>query len=106
MASLNSLRDLEMRLAKVDIELHGDGSLKSREQATLPSLQDRLGLTAWASWYNTVEPTGTQKQDLQMVKDAMPALSTELAAIMNEANTIKQALYNAGSPYLRGDLPK
>ncbi len=103
--SLNTLRALEIRLAKVDIALHGDASIAKRDQAVLPSLQDRLGLAAYSSWYNTTEPTGTQKQDLQMVKDALPALTTELVAIMNEAQTIKQTLYNEGTPYLRGDLP-
>jgi hypothetical protein len=105
-ANLSALRDLEIRLAKVDIALHGDGSLKSREQPVMPSLQERLGLTAWASWYNTVEPTGTQKQDLQIVKDALPALTTELASIMEAAISIKEELYRSGAPYLRGDLPK
>ncbi len=103
---LSLLRKLEVRLEEVNIVLNGDGSLKKREQAVLPGLGDRLGLTAWASWYTTAEPTGTQKQDLEMVKAALPDVRTELQDIMAKAQTIKAQLYEEGAPYLRGDLPE
>jgi hypothetical protein len=104
-ALLNGLRDLELRLKPIDIALHGDASLAKREFAVLPSLQDRLGITAWGSWSSTSQPTGTQKQQLQIVKEQLPKLATDLKAIMAEAEAIKAKLYEAGTPYLRGDLP-
>ena len=104
-AMLNTLRDLEDQLAIVSLALNGDQSLAKREYITLPSLQNRIGITAWGSWSNTSEPTGTQKQQLKIVEEALPKLTADLQSIMGEAKKVKEALYKAGAPYLRGDLP-
>ena len=105
-ALLNTLRELELQLVDIDVALHGDGSMAKREYATLPSLQMRLGITAWGSWSSTSKPTGTQRQQLDYVKVTLPELTTSLKAIMAQAETIKTQLYQAGAPYLRGDLPE
>jgi hypothetical protein len=105
-ALLNSLRDLEGRLEVINMALNGDQSLAKREYITLPNLQTRLGITAWGSFSATSAPTGTQRQQLKIVQDELPKLSADLQAIMGEAKKIKEQLYKAGSPYLRGDLPE
>lgn len=102
---LTLLRKLEKRLSESAILLYGDGSISKREMPTLPGLQNRLGLAAWGSWNNSSAPTGTMKQDLQIVKDALPGLRSELEDIMAKTEGIKKALYKEGAPYLRGDLP-
>lgn len=103
---LNQLRELELQLGNIDIALHGDASLAKREFPTLPGLQERLGLTAWGSWYNTSAPTGTQRQQVAFVKAELPKITNELKTIMAQAEAIKNKLYKAGAPYLRGDLPE
>jgi hypothetical protein len=104
-ALLNTLRELELKLVDIDVTMHGDGSLAKREYTTLPSLQNRLGITAWGSFSNTSKPTGTQRQQLDYVKAALPQLTNDLKTIMGQAEGIKIQLYRAGAPYLRGDLP-
>ena len=104
--NLGLLRQLETRLNDVNILLHGDGVIQKKEKAVLPGMMDRLGLTAWGSWYNTSAPTGTQQQQLQMVKDALPEMKQELRDINGKAQGIKDELYKAGAPYLKGDLPE
>jgi hypothetical protein len=104
--NLNLLRKLENRLNDSRILIYGDASLSKREQATLPSLMNRLGLTAWGSWYTTSAPTGTQRQQLQYVQEALPDLTQELKDINGKAQMIKQDLYKAGAPLLKGDLPE
>jgi hypothetical protein len=64
-----------------------------------------LGITAWGSFSNTSKPTGTQRQQLDYVKAALPQLTNDLKTIMGQAEGIKMQLYRAGAPYLRGDLP-
>jgi photosystem II stability/assembly factor-like uncharacterized protein len=104
--NLNLLRKLENRLNDSRILIYGDASLSKREQATLPSLMNRLGLTAWGSWYTTSAPTGTQRQQLQYVQEALPDLTQELKDINGKAQMIKKDLYKSGAPLLRGDLPE
>lgn len=103
---LNEMSEVELQLAELDILLNGDNSLKKREFETLPSLNERLGLTVWGSWYSTNATTGVQKQDLAIVKDALPQLELELKAIEDKINNWKAYLYEQGGPYLKGDYPK
>lgn len=102
---LNNLRKLEQRLIPIEIALYGDRNLAELEFAVLPGLTTRMGLTKWYSWSSTSEPNSTQRTNLSVVREALPQVQAELKKINDETNAIKEQMYKAGAPYLRGDFP-
>ncbi|MCT4622178.1 MAG: glycosyl hydrolase [Schleiferiaceae bacterium] len=101
---LAELRKLEERMMALDLQLYGDKSMKKREFETAPSLNDRINGTVWNSWYSSSETTAMQKDNLAIVKEAIPGLRTELESIEAELMKLKEYLYESGGPKLKGDL--
>ena len=104
LAKLAEIRVLEERMMALNIKMNGDGSIKKREFETPPSLNSRYGGTVWNSWYSTSAPTAMQKENLEIVKQAMPAVKQELQSIDAEVEKLKTYFYSVGGPYLKGDL--
>jgi hypothetical protein len=104
LTKLAEIRALEERMMKLDIMMNGDGSLKKREFETPPSLNDRFGGTVWNSWYSTNAPTAMQKENLEIVKEAMPSIKQELKNIEAEVEKLKVYFYSVGGPFLEGDM--
>jgi photosystem II stability/assembly factor-like uncharacterized protein len=102
---LNELRTLELQLAEIDVALNGDNSLASREFATLPGLNRRISMARWIVNSTTSAPTGTLEKEVALVNSQLPNLQASLQNIADAASQILQQLYDAGAPYLRGDLP-
>lgn len=103
---LDSLRSLEYAMAKVSVKLHGDETRSSREFETPPSIKDRIGSVTWNSYSSTSAPTGTQRQNLQIVKEEYEELRADLDHIGQKAETLQQQLEKAGAPYLGDRLPE
>ena len=94
---------LELRLAAVNITLNGNNSLKKREFEVLPGINERMGLATWSSWYSTNATTGIQKQDLEIVRNAIPEMNKELMEIEIDVDNIKAYFYSVGGTTLKND---
>ena len=106
LTKMADIRALEERMMVLNIQMNGDASLSKREFETPPSLSGRLGGTVWNSWYSTSAPTAMQKENLEIVKEALPGIKQELTSISAEVDTLKAAFYAAGGAYLEGDMPE
>jgi photosystem II stability/assembly factor-like uncharacterized protein len=104
LAKLAEIRVLEERMMNLDIKINGDASVKKREFETVPSLNDRFGGTVWNSWSSTSAPTTMQKENLEIVKQAMPTIKQELKSIEAEVDGLKEYLYSVGGPFIDGDM--
>ena len=106
MSALKPLSDLEMKLQKLDINLHGDKTLGKHQFEIEPSILDRVGLAAWSSYSNQNASTNIQKDDYNIAKEELKAVLKEMATINQKLTAIEGILNMKGAPYLNMELPK
>ncbi|NVK28466.1 MAG: glycosyl hydrolase [Flavobacteriia bacterium] len=106
MELLADLRTLSNTLEDMNIEINGDASLTKKEFETPTSLGDILGITAWGSYSTTSGVTQTQRDGLSTVQAELSELVQSLQTSGDQLLIIKQQAYDAGAPYLEGDLPQ
>lgn len=95
---LDRTQQVRLQLENMQIQINGDQRVASLEKETLPGLSSRLNSVIWNSWYSSGDPTGIQKQQLQMVSNALPALRTDLSKAALAASEIYQELLEVGMP--------
>lgn len=105
-ADLATLRTISNELADIRIILSGDQSLTRREFETTTSLNDILGITAWGASASSASPNQTQRMGLETVETELVDVINRLKASAQQLEEIKQHAYDAGAPYLEGDLPE
>ncbi len=103
---LDTLRNLELQIADLEITLEGDESLSKRNYDTPTSLKSRLGSVYWNSYGTTGAPTGAQRENLKFVKETYKSSLAEMRQISARADEIQAQLREVGAPYLEGDLPE
>lgn len=103
---LDSLRTLEYRMADIEIQISGDRSLAKRDFETPPSLTDRMGSVAWNSFNSTSAPTGSQRENLKIVKEEYQEILGLVKSVDQRVKAIQEQLVEAGAPYLEDQLPE
>jgi photosystem II stability/assembly factor-like uncharacterized protein len=106
MSSLKVLGDLEIRLQKLNIDLHGDKTLGKHQFEIEPSTLDRVGLAAWSSYSNQNASTEIQNNDYTIAKDELKIIIKEIKNINAQLFSIENILNMKGAPYLNMELPK
>lgn len=106
LALMDDLRKIEMDLMDLKIQLNGDPSLSSRNYDTPPSLTDRLSNAAWTSFSSTSAPTGTQRSNLNIVKEEYPQLRSDYLAIKDRLEQIGKQLEAQGAMVPGADIPE
>ncbi|MFZ2492266.1 MAG: glycosyl hydrolase [Thermoanaerobaculia bacterium] len=104
---LDRLRDVELRLKDLQEKLTGGSVLARAQEATGPSIMERVETVIEGHWQNTSGPTQTHVQGYQLaaaefapVLDALTKLvETDLATIEREADA-------AGAPWTPGRVPR
>lgn len=82
LALREDVRKLELQLMDLDEVLSGDPTKPRRSEPEMPGLLGRLQNVVGGIWSAQREPTGTHRQNLKIVKDAMPDLLSELRTIV------------------------
>lgn len=101
-AAMNDLKD---RLHQLKITLDGDATLSSREFATVPSISNRLGMTAYYAWSVRSEPTQQQLENAAYIREAMGPVLDELRSIDGSLTELYNQMDSSGLPYLPGQIP-
>jgi photosystem II stability/assembly factor-like uncharacterized protein len=104
--TLSNIKDLEMRLFKVNEALNGDGTKSSREFETLPGISSRVSFVVWNLYSTTSAPTQTFIDDYNLAYELTKPVLDELEEITNEIETIEEELDKVNAPYTPGRLPK
>ncbi len=81
--------------------LLGDATVRSRREAVLPGLRDRIQRVVGAFW-STADPTTTHRRQAEIVEEALPAAEAELARLLAELDQIASAAGAAGVPWTGG----
>ncbi len=103
---LDSLRSLEIKLVDLNVKLNGDKSLSSRNIDTPPSLSSRMNTVGWTSYSSTSAPTGSQKKNLEIVKEEYTPLRASYLAVGQKIDAIASKLSEQGALVPEADLPE
>jgi hypothetical protein len=99
-------REIERRLADLDVRLRGDQVLAERNEPTPPSIVDRVQGVVAAHWATTQAPTTTMKNAYAIAADEF---AETLAALRQVVEVDLQALHSemekAGAPWTPGRVP-
>lgn len=100
------LRALELELAKIGIALSGDGFLRARNEADLPSISERIQNVVYSSWTSTAEPTRTQRDAYTLAGEAFERELARLRKFVEvDLAAVEAELERAGAPWTPGRLP-
>ena len=100
------LRALELELEKIGIALSGDGFLRARNEADLPSISERVQNVVYSSWTSTAEPTRTQRDAYEIAGEAFGRELARLRSFVEvDLAAVESELERAGAPWTPGRLP-
>lgn len=100
------VRALELELDKISIALSGDRFLRSRNEADLPSISERVGNVVGASFASTAEPTGTQRDAYEIAGKAFSAELVRLRQLVDgELAAVEREAEKVAAPWTPGRFP-
>jgi photosystem II stability/assembly factor-like uncharacterized protein len=100
------LRDVELRLLEVERAVKGDAVLGRRNEATPPSISDRVDSIVDSQWSATSGPTATSRDAYAFAADAFGKVLGDLRGILGgDLKKIEDTLEIEGAPWTPGRLP-
>ncbi len=103
---LGQVDRLDRSLADLQIELHGDTTVSSRSEATLPGLLNRVSQIVGGHWTSSSAATKTQRRNFDIVAEALPDFLDRLRELVEvELSEIDRGLEEHGSPWTPGRIP-
>ena len=100
------LRALELELMRISIALSGDSFLRSRNEADVPSISERVQNVVFSSWSSTAEPTRTQRDAYLIAGEAFVRELARLKKFVEvDLAAVEQEMERAGAPWTPGRLP-
>jgi photosystem II stability/assembly factor-like uncharacterized protein len=99
-------RALEARLKDLQVALTGDRAVARRNEPTLPSIQDRVELVIYGTWYSTSAPTRTQQQGYDIAaRQFAPVLQSLRTLVEVDLAGLERRAEAAGAPWTPGRVP-
>ncbi|NIW96974.1 MAG: hypothetical protein GWN13_01770 [Phycisphaerae bacterium] len=106
-AWLNDVRDLEVRLKDLQLELSGDPVKSKHNAPTAPSIVDRVQSVVYGHWASTSPPTQTHRDAYQIAADEFKVVLGKLQTLIEvDLPKLEQKLEEAGAPYTPGRVPR
>ncbi len=94
---------LEAALEGLRTRLAGDRIRWQLDEATVPSIRDRVGRVLDGHWDTRQTPTATQRRSLEIARDGFADLSRDLAALIeDDIPRLEADLAAAGAPWTPG----
>ncbi len=93
------------RLRGVDIGLNGDSEIARHNEATPPSLSDRISRLVDGSWTSTSAPTGSQQRAYDIVSTSLGAELAELRGTLDALDALGKRAEARGAPWTPGRVP-
>jgi len=99
------VRSLIVRRLDLDKELNGDPTLRDRNEATPPSLAERVQNIVYGHWTTTSAPTGTQRQGYDIAANEFEGFLQKLRDLDKEFQGLRDQAEAAGAPWTPGRIP-
>jgi hypothetical protein len=99
-------RAIEQKLTDISIVLNGDTVKRKRNEATLPSLTERVQQIVNGNWSTTSAPTKTNQQQYDFVASEFRDLLAQLRqAVETDLKALETKADQAGAPWTPGRVP-
>lgn len=94
---------VKKKLDSLEIIISGNPTLKSRNAAYVPSLNERLDKVVWGIWNSSEGPTQTHKQDFEIISKRGKSISVFVENLKaNEITKLDESLDKINAPYTPG----
>jgi hypothetical protein len=104
---MDRARALDARLKDIDFTLNGDSYKASHNEATPPSIADRVNQVVYGQWATTSEPTATHKRGYEIAAQQFGPLLEQLRGLVDgDLRSLETAAEKAGAPWTPGRLPE
>jgi photosystem II stability/assembly factor-like uncharacterized protein len=101
------VRGLEARRRALATELHGDDTLRSRNEPSAPSILERIESVAASCWLSTSAPTATQRKNVELAGRRLETLLGALRALVGtDLPKLEAEAEAAGAPWSPGRVPE
>ena len=94
------------RLRDISILLNGDSEIRRREEATPPSIGDRVDRMVGGSFVSTSAPTATQKRAFEVASGSLARVIAQLRGVLDAVRELGEQAETAGAPWTPGRMPK
>ena len=100
-------RELERKLADLEIALNGDRVRARRNEPTPPSITDRVQRIISGAWSSTAEATGTHRREYDIAAGEFETVLQRLRSLVTvELRGVEEAAEQAGAPWTPGRFPQ
>ncbi len=100
------LRSADSALNSLVRTLRGDQSLRSRNENTLPSLEERVQTIVDDQWQSSSAPTATHREIYRTVSEELKPVLARLRQLVDiDIRGIETSLEQAGAPWTPGRVP-
>lgn len=100
-------QSLIVQIKDIQKALNGDPVLRKYQEADPPSIVDRVQQVVLGHWLTTGPPTGTQKQNYELVASEFGDVLEKMRKIVDtDMKNLEDRAEAAGAPYTPGRVPK
>ena len=94
---------IDNELDALSLRLQRDPIRGSLNESTVPTISNRIGNVVGGHWSTRMEPTLTQRRNIEIAEGDLIGLEQDLAALIDgELAAVEQALIAAGAPWTPG----
>jgi photosystem II stability/assembly factor-like uncharacterized protein len=105
-ALLAQTREIEQRLKDLDLLLTGNKLLDKYQEASPPSINERVSNIARSLWASTAAPTGTHEREYEFAAaEFAPLLEKLRALVANDLKQVESQAESLGAPWTPGRIP-
>ena len=97
---------LERRAADVSLRLNGDRLLRRLNEATPPSLLERVNQIVEGSWSSTSAPTATHRRNAEIASGDLSRELETLRNLLRDIADLERRAEAAGAPWTPGRVPE
>ncbi|MBI5472353.1 MAG: glycosyl hydrolase [Ignavibacteriae bacterium] len=102
----DDLNAIEEKNRKILVALNGDNTLRSRNEGTPPSINERLETIIYDQWLSTSTPTQTHIANYEIAGDEFtPVLAQLKSLVETDLKNLEAAMEAAGAPWTPGRVP-
>jgi len=100
------VREMERRLEDIRVELSGDAALARRNEATAPSISDRVDQVIYGQWSTTTNPTASHRRGYEIAARQFTPLLGKLRQLVTvDLVELENRAEVAGAPWTPGRFP-
>ena len=100
------LRDVRRRLDDLNTIFYGDRVLRRAEEATPPSLMERVNGVVSGHWASTSAPTATHRRGYEIASAQFGGVLEQLRAAIRDLQALEARAEALGAPWTPGRLPE